>query len=363
MEQPQVAVDVVDVGIDQDAGLRSSFLHLQGVLPTWVASNLTAVVSALLDAAGNLCVGSGGEGLVHAALCVSDSRGNDVQAVANVVCETLHLVQRVRCRHWFTRVQDTDDTQDAEGKAHECETAPALLRGGEVRRASNSPGLFLVLLAEVWGSLHRACDKNQPKALQALRHGFTSTVTLGNMFEDLVHLAAVAWEGINPSDCGGVTLSGERWMPPDDASDDVVGCQNGLFQERKSRRADYSPWAPALQLMSWGLVPVLTAENALLACVQTVVTRPKLREGDTRARLAGGHCKTMNTSRDALIAVVTAIAKGYHSLGVGVDLSAVVLGDLLDVAAKSRSRVNVEPKPYRYHSMNLCRLVARLKNL
>lgn len=300
---------------------------VQGNLPTSTVSRLPVLVSTLVDVAQELGLESGETyTFMEAAQQVAGSDKACLQSAASIVRETLHLIQSIRWRQGSVSAKDTDGIRNA----------AELARGQSNSCRPNGLGHFLSLLAEVWGSLYGASDVYRHQVVHSLQHGFATTAI--NAVEHLVHLAVLAWERARVSGAGGETTSSEG---------------------RSSERSECRPWVPILQLMAWGVVPAVTAENVVLSCLEVFETS-KLREGATR----NGQDRSNEPSRDALIAVASAVAKGYHSLGAEEDLSTVVLTDLLDVAARSIKprRVGTKISGW-YHSMNLCRLVARLEVL
>lgn len=341
-------------GMDREdqGGLPCLPVRVQGLPDTPQASQLPSLVSSLCGAyrAGNP---SQQEHLLKAAQRAAESNTDDMQAVVSVLSGTLHLVQVVRCR-LESRIAPRDFTDNNGevsggrlgcwvGNGEELQTAGSLpLRDREERQTSNTLWLFLSLLAKVWGCLHRECP-NQHSVVQALRHTFSSTSTPDQAFEDLVRLAVIAWKETNMSYSEAETLCAERCTPTQETDVSLLGGPSAISTREKYSRCP--PWAPALELMSWGVLPAVAAENVLLSCLQAVAKVPQ--------------CGNEDKSRNAVIAVTTAIAKGYHSLAVGEDLSAVLLVDLLDMTARSPKRNAVVRVSY-YHPMNLCRLVGRL---
>ena len=336
-------------------GLPCPPVLVQAALPiTLQASELPALVSSLC---GAYCVGFTSQDLLKSAQRAVESNTGDLQAVVSVLSGTLHLVKVVRCRLESRSAQP--DLNDAySGEVERCggcridngeklEMIPLRVRDHGVGQTSNNLQLFLSMLAEVWGCLHRTCP-NKHDVVRALQHTFSSTSTPGEALEDLVHLAAMAWKETNISDSGDETLCAERCIPVHAADDSLVGGQSAISTQERQPRCP--PWAPALELMSWGVLPAVHAENVLLSCVQAVAKVQRGKETPTG--------RTAGTSCNGVIAVITAIAKGYHSLAVGEDLSEVVLADLLDAAARSLTKNVVRVS--HYHSMNLCRLVGRL---
>lgn len=290
-------------------------LPLQGTLPTSTASRLPALISTLVDVAEELGLESGETHtfLEAAQQVATTSTGADVQAAASIVRETVRLVESIRWRQESVCVTDTDGIGDAVKLSREKSTSCR----------SNGLGDFLALLGEVWGSLYGASDVYQHQVVHALQQGFSTTAI--DDVEHLVRLAAVAWERARVSDAGFETTSSE---------------------DGSSERSECRPWVPILQLMAWGVVPAVTAENAVLSCLRVCRASSKPRKGATR----NDQGKTAESRRDALIEVASAVAKGYHSLGAE------------EVARSMTLSVGTKLSGW-YHSMNLCRLVARLEIL
>ena len=344
-------------------GLPCPPVLVQALPITSQSSELPALVSALCGACSAYCreATSRQEGLLKAAQRAAESNTDDMQAVASVLSGTLHLVKVVRYR-LESRSGQPDGNDAHIGEAPDCGLHCQIGKGEDLQmtrslpiqdhgvgQTSNTLRAFLSLLAEIWGCLHRTCP-NQHIVVRALRHTFTSTSTPGETLEDLVHLAAIAVKETSTSDSGPETLCAERYTSILSTDGSLVRGRSGASTREGHPRCP--PWAPALELMSWGVLPAVNAENVLLSCVQAVA------KGRQRGKQAQTEC-AVGTSSKAVIAVITAIAKGYHSLAVGEDLSAVLLADLLDAAARSLTR-NVVVKASSYHSMHLCRLVARL---
>lgn len=345
-------------------GLPSPPVLVQALPITPEASELSELPGLVSSLCGAYCVGfTSREDLLKAAQRAAESNTDDMQAVVSVLSGTLHLVKVVRCRLEDSRSPQPDVKDGHIGEVSGCglrcqidkeeelqATRPLPVRDHEVGQTSSTLQLFLSLLADIWECLHRTCP-NQHNVVGALRRTFTSTSTPGEALEDLVHLAAIAWKETSISDSGAERLFAERCTPIHATDGSLVGGQSAISTREILSR--WPPWAPALELMSWGVIPAVNAENVLLSCVQAMA---KVRQCGIEETRTG--C-TMGTSSSAVIAVVTAIAKGYHSIAVGEDLSAVLLADLLDAAARSLTR-NVVVRVSYYHSMNLCRLVGRL---
>ncbi len=309
--------------------------------------------SSLVEYAHKLGVESNTGRLLDAVHLVSASKANDVQALKTVVEETLQLVKEIRT-DWGSRIMPNNNTiaEEGAGDAGHSDGNQEEVETYETRsNFSVMVGTFLSSLALLYGTLPDC----HHRAWQALRDASKSSFTFGNAVENLVHLAAIALERD--------TWSLDSVIP--DATENLGGhpgkCsdQNELAPARSVR---FSPWEPIIQVLSWGFIPILTAENSLLSCIQAPAN---LETGDE------GYCGEKRSSRgekrdsrrDILMAVVTSVTRRYHSLGVGDDLSTVLLGDLLGVAASSPVRRTNAVKLAHYHPMNLCRLVARLTKL
>lgn len=331
------------------------------------ASKLCALALTFVDSAHKLVVRFSEENLMEAAHRVSASSANDVQAINTIVGETLLVVNAIRRGRGFHSIP---------GKCHNNHSAHDTGRGVEHRndekrelgstrtqnfrsqRVLQDPKLlrtFLSSLARLYGAL----PDHHHHIWRSSRKLSTSAGTLGSAVEDLVHLSVIAWDD----------LSHSEMALPDANYDDLDGHHEG-FHGGPSQQEDLTtegclnvfPWDPLLSLMSWGVVPVLTAENCLLSCIQAAAN-PEIGE-ERLGHHPPGCCWDEATSsrRGCLVAVVTAVAKGYHSLAVGEDLSKVLLTDLLGVAANSLTTVSAAASKslFSYHPMDLCRLVARL---
>lgn len=354
-------------GKDVSTWSRQSQEVLGGLRTKAPASKLCALASTFVDSAHKLVVGFREETFMEAAHHVSNSSANDVQAIKTVVGETLHLVKAIRHGRGSHDISENLNlTGSAEGTGHGIGHRND--EKGELKRARAQPfrsqpvtqdpkilGTFVSSLARLYGAL----PDHHHHIWQSFRKSSTSAGTLGNAFEDLVHLAAIAWE---PDD---LSIS-ENPLP--DANNGDLGGRHGGLHGGPSQQDDptrecclrFSPCDPLLNLMSWGVVPMLTAENSLLSCIQAAANPEigKAGVGHPPGCCCGG---ASSSRRDGLVAVVTAVAKGYHSVAVGKDLSTVLLTDLLGVAANSLTTVSPASKRlFRYHPMDLCRLVARL---
>lgn len=310
------------------------------LLPEEAASNLDALASAVVDSAHKLVVGFRAEVLMDAVhrVSMSTSGAHDLQAIKTVVDETAHLVKDIRRgRNYRIMVEIIYGVSNAEGARTEVGHGS----GGRAETRPTAPimvGTFLSSLSLFYGALpgyHHGVWKS-------LRNCSTSSRTLGNSLEDLVHLAAIAREHGDFPDSG---------FGIGDSNVDVdCGGQHGRDSHKTNRAQDIvSPWKPVVQVLSWGVIPILTAENTLLSCIAAV--NPEMGKEASGWRESAESWKIND-----LLAVVEAVAKGYHSLGVGQDLSDISVVDLLGVVAK----VSTAGKLDRYHPMDLCRLIGRL---
>lgn len=343
---------------------RQSQEALGGLLTKVPVSNLCALTLTFVDSAHKL-VGFREEIIMEAAHRVSTSSASDVQAVETVVVETSHLVNAIRHGRGSHSIPEnchvmhgTDGSvrgteHGNEGKGGPESKGKQQLRSQRVPQDPKMLGTFLSSLARLFGAL----PDHHHHIWQSFRKRSTSAGTLGTAFEDLVHLCAIVWESedlsnsevalpyANDGDLGGYhgRLHGGSWQR------DVAPTENCL--------CDF-PWDPLLSLLSWGVVPVLTAEDSLLSCMQAAENPEKVEAGVGNTP---GCCWGGRSSSRSLVAVATAVARGYHSLAVGEDLSTVLLTDLLGVAANSLTSVRAASQPFfRYHPMDLSRLVARL---
>lgn len=333
---------VLPVHVHPDRG--SPFWFLRGLLPKSPDSSAPSLVSALLHAAQDLGIVPRDKNVWQAASLVAAGRNGDgAQAVTIIIRETLHLVRSVRSRQISHFAAEESDPR-VSGKCF-----PRQEEGGK----PDILRLFLALIAEVWGSFYHSSGSYRDSMTQALRHGFASTETSTTIFDDLVNLAAIAWETAN--------FSKPRRETHAEKSCTTGGGENSWLHSESTAREGYPPWAPALELISWEVIPHLAAETALISFIQ-FKSMPRRQGG--RSEVSKRHAGTgliADPSRDAVFAIATAVARGYHSVAVGKDLSTVLLADISDVAAKSLTRKRVEAKPSRfYHPLNLCRLVALL---
>ncbi|CAN0104280.1 unnamed protein product [Scytosiphon promiscuus] len=304
-------------------------------------SELCTFAAILLESASNFVLTPTTEstfmGAVHR---VSMSNANDIPAFKSVVRETLHLVQRIgRFRRSYGVAGESDGAVDAKKKVGTLEKA---MPSERARQRPHTLRKFLLALAR----FYRALPDHQHDVWHTVRISFPPSCGFGNAFEELILLAATEWERDAPmrgrlvgshgesSQKGGPVQDSRLWLPP---------------------------WDPLSRLLSWGLAPILTAENALLSSIQhaSVVTRPELGERDVTHSAKFWHA-VKPPSREGLVAVATAVAKGYHNLGSGEDLSTALLPDL-SRKHNSGPVVNAAAKPFNYHPMHLCRLIARLR--
>lgn len=299
--------------------------------------------SALVEYADKLGVQSNKERLLDSVHLVYASKANDIQAVKTIVEETLQLVKEIRV-NWGSRNMPNNSIIAEEGAGdaagHSGRNQEEVERNDTRSNLSVMVGTFLSSLAHLYGTLPDC----HHRAWQILRDTSTSSVTFGNAVGNLVHLAAIALERDN-------FWSLDSVFP--DAPENLGGHHEKYSDQNElapGRSVRFSPVEPIIQVISWGVIPILTAENSLLSCIQAPAN---LETGDKGFR-------GENSRRDILMAVVTIVTKRYHSLGVGDDLSMVLLGDLLGVAASSLVRLSNAANLVHYHPMNLCRLVARL---
>lgn len=295
-------------------------------------SSLHALALAVVDSAHKIVVGFRKELLMQAVHRVPTSGTYDPQAIKSLVTETAHLVNEVR-----VMIDTVHDTSNPEGARHG-------VGHGSGGQEETRP-IARVMVAEFLSSLslfYGALPDCHHGGWNSLRNCSTIIRMLDSTLEDLVHLAAIAWERSDFLDSGF-------------GKGDAIDVDLGGHSHRTTTRAQDSgncvcPWDPVIQVVSWGVIPILAAENSLLSCIQNAAN---LEPG---AEALGFRERTDSWKKDCLFAVVAAVAKGYHSLGVGQDLSTVSLFDMLAVAA----RVSNAAKLSRYHPMDLCRLVGRL---
>lgn len=303
-------------------------------------SELRVFASLLVEAARNFGLISTESKFINAVHRASTS-ASDAQAIKSVVRETLHLVEELgRFRRSSDVPGKTNDAADAYHEVGEFKKAVSPTRG---RGKHNTLGIFLTSLAR----FYRALPDHQQDVWQAVRTTFPPSVRSDNAFGELIQLAAIEWE-VN------ARTGGHLVGHSDKSSRKCSRVQETCFR--------ISPWEPLLRLLSWGLVPIVTAENVLLSCMQSssIVFRPEYDKLGVMHATEGRQAIN-SPSKEGLMAVASAVAKAYHSLGSGEDLSTVLLSDLLHVATNSAPAVAASAKPFRYHPMHFCRLVARLR--
>lgn len=162
-------------GMDREGGhggLPCPPVLVQGLPIIPQASHLPALVSSLC---GAYCLGhpSRQEDLLKAAQRAAESNADDMQAVVSVLSGTLHLVQLIRCRlepRSAPRGFNDANNREVSGGGLGCRiangeelqtTGPLPVQHHGMGQTSNTLQLFLSLLAEVWGCLHRTCSKEQ----------------------------------------------------------------------------------------------------------------------------------------------------------------------------------------------------------
>lgn len=312
------------------------------LFPKGSASNLCAIASTVVDSAHTLVVGFRKEVLLEAVHQVSTSGANDLQAIETVVAETAHLVEEIRRgRNYRVMVQGVHGTSNTEG------TRRGVGHGsGEQEETPPSGSIMVGSFLSSLSLFYAALPDCNHGVWKSLRNSSTSTRTLGNTLEDLIHLAVIAWERDDLLPNSGFGL--------EDAIDVDLGRKYGGDSHSTDLPQDscscVPPWAPVIQVLSWGVIPILTAENSLLSCIQAAAN---LEPG---AEALGSRDGANSWKRDGLLAVVAAVAKEYHSLGVGQDLSAVSLVDLWGFAPRASNAAQLG----RYHPMDLYRLIGRL---
>lgn len=295
---------------------------LASLLPRDQASDLCAIASKLCAHVGE-CEGRREQSFLEAVQRLSINSTDEVieaNDLRSIIGETWHLVDAVRrCRNSSDIPATTHDTQDV---SEEFERTPAQWFRHNVTQDPNVLETFLASLALFYRALPDCIWRSIP-----------NSSTLGPLpskaFENLVHLTATAWE-----------QNARYWRKDKDPG-----------QERCLR---FPPCEPVLQLLSWGIISVVTAENVLLSCIQTAT-----RGSTSQTGVMYPEARWVETSPSSLMAVATAVVKGYHSLALGKDLWTVFLDDLLDVTVGSIPAIDLS-KPFRYHPMDFCRLIARL---
>ncbi|CAM9308474.1 unnamed protein product [Hapterophycus canaliculatus] len=305
------------------------------------ASDLCTFASVLLEAANCFVRISTESNFMDAVYRVSINKASDIKAIESVVRETLNIVQEIgQFRHSRRIPGNKNDATDAYFEIGNLQKEMSL-KGA--RQNPITLGIFLTSLSRFYGAL----PDNQHDVWQSVRKSFSPSVRRGNAIGELIELAAIEWEG-NAST--GAHLVGH---------DGESSRKGGLEQESCGR---LPPWDPLLRLLSWGLVPTVIAENIFLSCIGHASSEisPNLNDLDV-AYPTECWQGSRSPSKDGLIAVATAVAKEYHSLGSGEDLSTVLLSDLLHVANKFEPAAVVASKPFHYHPMHFCRLIARLR--
>ncbi|CAM9972115.1 unnamed protein product [Ectocarpus sp. 4 AP-2014] len=309
---------------------------LASLLPRDPASDLCAIASKLCAIASKQCAIASKQ-CAHVDKCEGHREQRFLEAVhrvsisssdddiesndpKSIIGETWYLVDAVRrCRDSSGIPETIHGTYDV---SKELERTPAQRFRDHETQDPNVLETFLASLALFYRTLPDCIWRSIP-----------NSSTLGSMSSDvvgnLVQLAARARE-----------RNARYWRKDKDPG-----------QERCLR---FPPCEPVLQLMSWGAISVVTTENVLLSCIQTA-TRGSTSQTGVMCPEARWH----ETSSSSVIAVATAVVKGYHSLALGKDLWTVFLDDLLDVTAGSVPAMDLS-KPFRYHPMDLCRLIARL---
>lgn len=339
-------------------GSRGYFHEVVHTSPPPPTSNLPALTVALLDAGQGMGADvSRKNELMQAAQGVSVSSGQNVQAVASVVRETLNLVHSISQRQQCGCGGIAFGVGSYMLTAGEQDRSYGIAEGEDVRREWSRLENFLVLLAEVWTSLYATSPDCQLSVVNSLQGGLPPKVTVKRVFEDLTGLAILAVNAATSSAAGySEDVAGQQ---PDGATNPAVQARWSavVLNEMSSatpRNSEYPPWLPALQLMLWGAISAVGAESTLLSFFQESATAQSTHTADMEK-------VARERSRDALCVVITGVVKGYHSWATQQDMSRVPVANLLDYAADSLAKLPLRPTICRhYHPMNLSRVVARL---
>lgn len=375
----------------QDGGLGCGDAVIAGdCIPTSPTSNLPPayplplLVVALADAAHDLGADLGSRNeLVQAVQGMAVNGGNDVDAAESIMRDTLRLVQHMPCwhlpdcrvgqYHWSARM--------AGGMCHcRCRGASEVVEGAQpqlmgipgAKALASRAGNFLALLAEVWGSLNATSPFRARRNVEApLKNSLPTAMEAISAFEDLIFFAALTmettWCLATDLGCEGVAAQGRCGF----AANECVGKQLPASWQHDCMSstpeiAKYPPWAPAVELLSGGIMSVVKAENILLSCIHAAIAKRHTRPGiaDAYTKGTGQRELTNYPSRIAVVVVVTAVVKGYHSWATKEDMSRVLLVDLLDYAADALTR---RPQgtvvPDGYHPMDLGRIVGLLATM
>lgn len=309
---------------------------------------LTALLLELVDVGQNIGADVGRKHeLVEDGQKVMSSNGEDVQAVADVVRETLHVAHSAAQRQQCGIGQNTLCFP-----AHVLQTVRHVNLHGTVDDKVRSEGtkiaIFLTLLAEVWASLYSSSHSCQRSVVHCLQGGGAAKATVVGVYEDLVVLASLAVKA--------VTSETQHFQDMTEQQDGITADVDSVVSNMSSAipaTRDSPPWLPALELMLWGAIPAVEAENTLLSLLNEASS---VQTQHTEATQSDGQ----QPLRGALNVVITALVEGYHSRAVQ-ETPRVSGANALDCAVDSLATFPVGLAARgRYHPMNLSRVAARL---
>lgn len=337
-------------------GDRKYFHEAVDTLSPSSLSSLPALVMAVTDASQAIGADVGRKDeLVQAAHGVSASGGQNVQAVASVVRETLNLVHTISQQQQCGYGEIAFSVGGYRLSMGEQNRFYGTGKDKDAMRERSRIAKFLALLAEVWASLYATSPDCQLCVVNTLQRGLPSKVTIVRIFEDLTGLAIQAVNAATSSAAGySEDAAGQQ---RDDATNGCVQVDAVVLKEltlTTLRISEHPPWLPALQLMLWSAISAVTAENSLLSLFQEASSAQSTATKDLEMVVR-------QPSPNALCVVTTGIVKGYHSWATQRDMSSVPMANILDCATDALARLPLHRTICRrYHPMNLSRVVARL---
>lgn len=336
----------------QSATLLGSTMHFRGDKVTGASSSapiLTALVLELVDVGQSIGADVGRKHeLMQDAQRVMAINGEDVQAVADVVRETLHVA------HSAAHRQQCGIGENTLGfPAHVLQTGQQIDLDGVINDTVGSDGskiaTFLILLAEVWASLYSLSHSCQRSVVYCLQGGGAAKATVAGVYEDLVVLASLAVKAVTSESGHFQGMAGQ----PDEVTTTYVDSVVSNMPSTIPATRECPPWLPALELMLWGAISAVEAENTLLSLLNEASS---VQAEHSRATQSG----IQQPLFGALNVVITALVEGYHSRAVQ-EIPRVSVANALDCAVDSLATFPAGLSARgRYHPMNLSRVAARL---
>ena len=350
--------DINDITEDESAQFTSS---LQVVLPKTHSRALKAPINSLFRAlcnaakeVGALCQGNRSEETFPLGFGIN---GEGVEAITGTVKGTLHLVRSVRHMRGSTLNSSKHAAVNVvceypEG-SNDSAVTPRASEASEISgigQTRNSVTVFLTLLAKLWCFLYWAGEGERKCLVEAIRRNLNSLKGSDNLFllDDLLHLAALAWDRMNDRDRKKQLVTAEHYWKQPCAKDGSIGEVEDFSSEPK----ECPVWAPAMLLVVWGIVSPLVAENTLINFIQI----------DDSARTGHRLAETSMSappSQAARIEMTTALIKGYT-----IFFQESKWSKVLPDTSGGRSPIgaHIVGLQRSYHPLNFCRLTALLES-